>query len=130
MFDRDKKPRWVLLRHEEPGGGCHLDWLIERPGQPDSGLVSFRVSATPFETAGEFRATKTPDHRRAYLEFEGEVSGGRGRVARVDAGIVECLTESAGEIAVVCAVPPARFLLRRVAGDEWVGVRLPPELHP
>lgn len=30
-----------------------------------------------------------PDHRLAYLEYEGEVSGGRGSVSRWDAGTYE-----------------------------------------
>jgi hypothetical protein len=35
------------------------------------------------------RAVQKPDHRTAYLEYEGPVSGNRGKVKRVDEGKFE-----------------------------------------
>ena len=40
------------------------------------------------------------DHRLAYLEYEGEVTGDRGRVSRIEAGLYELTTESETEITV------------------------------
>jgi hypothetical protein len=34
------------------------------------------------------------DHRRDYLEYEGPVSGERGQVTRIDAGVFETIDES------------------------------------
>ena len=37
-------------------------------------------------------ATRLPDHRKHYLDYEGEISGNRGTVARIDAGTYEQLS--------------------------------------
>ena len=37
-------------------------------------------------------ATRLPDHRKHYLDYEGEVTGNRGIVSRIDAGIYEQLS--------------------------------------
>lgn len=80
--------RWVLLRHELPDGTWHYDWMIEQEGSER--LVCFRVMVRVDElTPGaRFEGERLADHRRAYLDFEGEISGGRGRVTRVAVG--EC----------------------------------------
>ena len=35
---------------------------------------------------GRLPARSLPDHRLAYLDYEGEISGGRGTVRRIDSG--------------------------------------------
>jgi hypothetical protein len=77
--------RAVLLLHEEPGGEIHYDWMIE--GGASEGLVTFRV-AERIDSGGdgEFAAKRIGEHRREYLDFEGELSGGRGGVTRVARG--------------------------------------------
>ncbi len=73
--------RYAVLHHtgfEEP----HYDVLIERePGGP---LASWRAPAWPLNEG--MRLLPRPDHRRLYLDYEGEVSGGRGQVRRVANG--------------------------------------------
>lgn len=60
----------------------HYDFLFEwEPGEP---LTSFRCPNWP-PTPGE-AWEEGPDHRRAYLDYEGPVSGDRGVVARRAAG--------------------------------------------
>ncbi|MDX2132686.1 MAG: hypothetical protein SFY69_11610 [Planctomycetota bacterium] len=84
--------RMVLLRHDLPDGSSHYDWMIEAtPGAER--LLTFRVSAridlARSDATSEmrtFRAERLPDHRRAYLEFEGDIGGGRGTVTRVARG--------------------------------------------
>jgi hypothetical protein len=75
------KLRYVILHHTgvaEP----HYDLMIEsRPGGP---LHTWRCPAWPIERAT--RVERIADHRRAYLDYEGEVGGGRGEVRRVAAG--------------------------------------------
>ena len=54
--------------------------------------------------AGAHRADLlSPDHRLAYLDYEGPVSGGRGSVTRWDQGTYELEHHSDDELAVVLA---------------------------
>lgn len=82
----------VLLRHTPPDAGAHFDWMFARrtDATPDSReLLTFRVGARVDRIGrGEVVAERLPDHRTAYLEYEGPVSGNRGEVARVAWG--EC----------------------------------------
>lgn len=77
-------PRTVVLLHTLPDGSSHFDWMIEVPGRP--GLITFRCDKAP-SRAPEFAAELLPDHRAVYLEYEGPVSGNRGKVERVAAGV-------------------------------------------
>ncbi len=77
--------RTVLLRHVLPDGSEHFDWLTQPA--PDAPLVAFRVvERIDLPECTAFTAQRIPDHRAVYLEYEGEISGGRGRVTRVAAG--------------------------------------------
>jgi hypothetical protein len=53
--------------------------------ESDGALLTWRLDAVP-EVGGRVNATRIGDHRLAYLEYEGLVSGGRGSVRRIDAG--------------------------------------------
>lgn len=75
----------MVLRHTLPDGSSHFDWLIDRPGAPR--VPTFRCDASP-ASAEAFDADRLPDHRRIYLEYEGPISGDRGRVDRVASGRV------------------------------------------
>ena len=73
--------RFVVLRHDgvpDP----HFDLMFER--QPGGALRTWRSPVWPLR--GRVRLTPLDDHRRAFLDYEGPVSGGRGQVARVAAG--------------------------------------------
>lgn len=81
----------VLLRHELPDGSWHYDWMMaRRPIEDPRGagpLLTFRVSERPDEVSvRSLAARRLGDHREAYLAYEGELSGGRGRVSRVATG--------------------------------------------
>jgi hypothetical protein len=82
----------VLLRHDEPDGGWHFDWLMarwdpQREGGDSGPLICFRVQVRPDEDGVEvFEGHRLADHRSAYLSHEGEISGGRGSVRRVARG--------------------------------------------
>lgn len=62
--------------------------MIDQPEMvAEHRLMTFKVPCRP-DMNDSFLAEKTPDHRAVYLDYEGEVSGGRGVVARVAEGIV------------------------------------------
>ena len=57
--------------------------------------------AEPPDSAGPVAAEALPDHRLAYLEYEGEVSGGRGSVRRWDHGNYRIEAEGVDGLSVV-----------------------------
>jgi len=60
------------------------------------GLATWRLTRMPAAgDAAPIAAEKLADHRKAYLTYEGPVSGDRGEVRRVDAGACEILEQSA-----------------------------------
>lgn len=107
----------VLLRHRTPEGGVHYDWMIERGGV----LVTFRVADRIDRGVAEFQGERLPDHRAAYLTYEGGVSGGRGTVMRVAEGQVRVLREAPTEFVVEGSLGAARgaFRGRADAGGRW-----------
>jgi hypothetical protein len=75
----------VLLKHELPDGSSHYDWMIQRPGRGQ--LITFRLDKRIDMAPPEhFVGKRLPDHRPEYLAYEGEVSGNRGRVAKLSDG--------------------------------------------
>jgi hypothetical protein len=89
-------PRFVVLFHETPAGsarGKHFDLMLEHDGV----LRTWAMEKMP--ATGEIvAAEKLPDHRLHYLDYEGEVSGNRGDVRRVDAGVYYVVEENATTI--------------------------------
>ncbi|MHC4948639.1 MAG: hypothetical protein ACYTG1_10300 [Planctomycetota bacterium] len=79
----------VQLLHEQ-ARGSHIDWLIGRDPEGRRPLVTFRAAGRIDELAAGERTALEPvaDHRPVYLEYEGPISGDRGRVRRVAAGRV------------------------------------------
>lgn len=73
--------RYVVLHHTGHGE-AHFDLMLET--EPERALWTFRAPDWPIRSRVEL--APLPDHRRAYLEYEGPVSGGRGQVRRVEAG--------------------------------------------
>lgn len=76
-------PRFVVLKHEHPRG-LHWDFMLEAGEH----LATWALPEEPTE-GRELTAEMLPDHRRAYLDYEGPVSGDRGRVWRWDSGAYE-----------------------------------------
>lgn len=79
--------RFVILRHDPPPGGQrppHWDLML----QSGDVLRTWALAEPP--TAGRpIAAEALADHRTAYLDYEGPVSGDRGAVCRWDAGTVQ-----------------------------------------
>jgi hypothetical protein len=77
-------PRYVILRHELPPGeapGLHWDLMLESGDV----LRTWALEGEPFSMP-QLAAEQLPDHRLAYLDYEGKISGNRGSVTRWDAG--------------------------------------------
>jgi hypothetical protein len=76
-------PRFVILRHEHPAGS-HYDLMFEAGGA----LKTWSLPQTP-EAGRVITCQSLPDHRLAYLDYEGPISGDRGSVTRWDHGTCE-----------------------------------------
>jgi len=77
-------PRFVILRHTLPAGdrqGTHFDLMLEDDGK----LLTWALPELP-RAGDDLIATQLPDHRIAYLDYEGPISDDRGEVERVDEG--------------------------------------------
>jgi hypothetical protein len=72
-------PRFAVLEHDHPA--THWDLLL----QTGEVLRAWRLPAPPADGT-EVPAEASFDHRLLYLDYEGTVSGGRGRVTRWDGG--------------------------------------------
>src|SRR5215470_5282132 len=103
-------PRFVLLYHECPPDyerPSHWDLMLEAGDL----LRTWALLQLPDETASEtVDAEELDDHRLAYLEYEGAVSGGRGSVRRVDAGTYETIVETGDSLQI-------RFDGNKLRGD-------------
>ena len=122
--------RTAILEHTT-ADGVHHDWLIEdprltNPHATDARLWTARVLPPPAQWAilGEFKLEVLPPHRRAYLDYQGPVSGNRGHVRRIAAG--NCLIDlwSAGRIALTmqCDGQCIEIQLHRLASERWAAV--------
>lgn len=104
-------PRFVVLEHDWPAR--HWDFLLEAGGV----LRAWRLLAEP--AAGEdIPAEAIADHRPAYLDYEGPVSGDRGRVVRWDRGTFEWVDDTLDGVSVELrgAKLTGRATLERDAG--------------
>ena len=110
-------PRFVVLRHDVANGtprGLHWDFMLET-GEV---LRTWALSTEPAYGAS-CPAEQLPDHRPLYLDYEGEISGGRGTVSRYDWGDYRLVR--AEQDVVVVQLTGARFrgtaTLRQMGAD-------------
>ncbi len=84
----------VLLRHDLPDGDVHFDWFIATDSKER--LISFRVAKRIdlLKADESLEATHMADHRAIYLDYEGPISDGRGRVKRVRKGAINAAASS------------------------------------
>ena len=84
-------------------------------------LLTWRLVELPTIGGAAVVAQRLADHRRAYLSYQGPVSGGRGEVRRVDAGEFTWVSRKAGRLAFDAAGELLRghFLLSSVGEREW-----------
>ena len=87
--------RFVLLRHNTTANRFHWDFLFEE----SAACKTFSVTQESAEEAQitndlECVAERLADHRLAYLDYEGPVSGNRGFVERLDRGTYETIDDT------------------------------------
>ena len=100
--------RFVVLYHRLPDSDerkSHWDLLMESPAPGADQLIAFAVSAPPEEWKGTRAADRLPDHRSIYLTYEGPISGNRGDVHRLMAGIVRWIHFSPTEMQIELRSP-------------------------
>ncbi len=73
-------PQFVILCHDSPRG-MHFDLMLE----VGDSLKTWALPQPP-RPGVEMVCDALGDHRLAYLDFEGPISGGRGLVTRWDRG--------------------------------------------
>ena len=82
--------RFALLHHAVQPGAARLDhWdlMFENQGV----LVTFELERFP--VAQHVLGTRRlPDHSLHYLDYEGDISGNRGQVMRLDRGVYQLVT--------------------------------------
>jgi len=86
----------VFLLHQMPpdsGRVDHWDLMFENR----DALVTFASPALLNENS-EFKVDHLADHRLAYLDYEGPISGGRGAVNRLDQGRFEVESQTSKEL--------------------------------
>ena len=121
---------FVIILHTGHGPE-HYDLMLEML-EAGEALATWRLErdCLDLRPSEALAARKLPDHRRAYLSYQGPVSGGRGRVTRVHAGTYETLDRRSDRLVVRLDSPgaSATFELARTAepGDEWRITRWPP----
>lgn len=107
-------PRFVILEHDHPL--LHWDLMLEY----GSALRTWRL-ATPLLVGEAIEATAVLDHRLAYLEYEGPISGGRGRVVRRDRGTCTLHEQDQQHLVVYLEGEHFRGVLRleQIEGSAW-----------
>lgn len=78
-------PLFVLLHHRLSDKE-HWDLCLEMGESLATWQILRDPRGRPDKKTGGYPARRIGDHRRAYLEYEGPISGGRGEVRRVDRG--------------------------------------------
>ena len=111
---------FALLEHTRTGE-THWDFLLET-GDAET-LSTWRLAANPLAGRFPIAADLISDHRRAYLEFEGEIAGNRGVVKRLDRGEAEILIRSATHLR-------ARLTGHYLRGDFEIHSGSPGSFHP
>jgi hypothetical protein len=125
-------PRFVLLLHECPDDRprpTHCDLMLEAGDALETWALDelphdWRdIEGSKIAASNSVAAEQLSDHRSAYLDYEGPVSGDRGTVKRLDAGSYEIRQRAPDRIVIDVAgqVIRGEIELRRQADDalQW-----------
>ena len=116
-------PRFVVLFHQCPpdyARPSHWDLMLEADGvlrtwalaqlpchwlRAHQATVAACGSCPPLAASDTVHAEQLADHRMAYLDYEGPVSGNRGSVVRVASGSFAELGRAADQLAIALTSP-------------------------
>jgi hypothetical protein len=107
--------RFVILHHQGINDP-HFDIMLETA--PASLLASWRSPLWPITQPTTL--LQLPDHRRDYLEYEGEISGNRGHVTRIATGTYRVTHRSDDSKLIEWDAPAVpSLLLTKLADNRW-----------
>ena len=110
--------RFVILHHRVEGGE-HWDLMLEH-GEV---LLTWQLSRMPAGPESfPVPAKRIGDHRKAYLTYEGPISGNRGTVRRVAEGEVQITAIDTTHLRFVLSHPTltGEFVLMKDHSGGWV----------
>ena len=110
--------RFVVSRHDVKPGDVHFDFMVERGDK----LATWRLEGP----LGPARGARSFDHRLVYLDYEGEISGGRGRVSIVERGDLEDVEGDPDAARWVFAIGERRYELAGAGTAEGASVSVRP----
>lgn len=113
-------PRYTILEHDHPF--LHWDLMLE----DGDALRTWRLLARP-DLQSVIEAEQLPDHRIAYLNYEGPVSGNRGCVHQWDAGTFDVLLQNESNLTLELRgrILQQTVRLKHVEGHAWSFERNP-----
>lgn len=85
---------FVILEHDWPM--LHWDMLIDLDAC-QARVATWSINQLPTDFAYSGWAIKLTDHRRIYLNYEGPISGNRGKVERIYSGSFQLMNEEQSE---------------------------------
>jgi len=108
--------RYVILHHRLDDGE-HWDLMLEYGDV----LLTWQLLREPVNRESlPIIARRIGDHRKAYLDYEGPLTGNRGTVRRVESGGLDIIEDTAEGLRIV--LTGKRFeglFLLRVQGEDW-----------
>jgi hypothetical protein len=108
--------RYVILQHSDTSEP-HFDLMVET--LPGSMLATWRSEGWPIETRTPLKRLR--DHRRLYLDYEGQLSEQRGSVYRIAEGncSVEIGENGVWIIDLLSGTRAQRLVFRQISGEQW-----------
>lgn len=113
--DKSLMLRYAVLWHSDVDDP-HFDFLVET--RPGSDLATWRLPRWP--VLEQMDAIRLKDHRRIYLDYQGELSGHRGRVERIDGGVCQLDIGEAAVWTVSLGDGKPVISFRQLSGDRWM----------
>ena len=109
--------RFAVLFHDQVAQP-HYDFLLQ--AEPASPLLTWRFPRWPITSQAQVQ--RQSDHRTVYLDYEGLLSDGRGRVKRVDAGVCQILHLTPDRVEAMITPTggaPVQITLWLIDRDNW-----------
>jgi hypothetical protein len=111
-----KPLHYVILWHHDIAEP-HYDLMFETSAASD--LATWRSTLWPIESPTSL--IRLRDHRRAFLNYEGQLTGQRGSVQRIATGECEVQIgeDAVWKIKLLNGSPPTTLAIRQIEGEHW-----------